>query len=113
MSSTVFAQMEGNAKQQETPKAIKLDEFERATNGYVKMKMDAFFADLSNSPAAQGYIINYGTKKEILKREKQLKIAITFRKYDAPGISFVRAGYIKVIKTVFWLVPPGAEPPTP
>ena len=113
MSSAVFAQTEENTQPQETPKAIKLDEFEKATNGYVKMIMDTFYVELNNNPAAQGYIINYGTAREIIKREKQIKVSIAFRKFDASRITFVRGGYLKVIKTDLWLVPPGAEPPTP
>ena len=34
MSSVAFAQTEENTEPQETPKAIKFDEFEKATNGY-------------------------------------------------------------------------------
>ncbi len=77
------------------------------------MKMDAFFVELSNNPAAQGYIINYGTDREIAKREKQIRNSITFRRYDASRITLVRGGNREVIKTDLWLVPPGAESPTP
>ena len=113
MSSVAFAQTEENTEPQETPKAIKFDEFEKASNGYVKMKMDAFFVELSNNPAAQGYIINYGTDREIAKREKQIRNSITFRRYDVSRITLVRGGNREVIKTDLWLVPPGAESPTP
>jgi len=112
-SSVAFAQTAENTEPRETPKAIKLDEFEKATNGYVKMIMDTFYIELNNNPAAQGYIINYGTDREIAKREKQIIASIAFRKLDAPRITFVRGGYRKVVKTDLWLVPPGAEPPTP
>ena len=113
MSSVAFAQTEENTEPQETPKAIKFDEFEKATTGYVKMKMDVFFVELRNNPAAQGYIINYGTDREIAKREKQIRNSITFRRYDASRITLVRGGNREVIKTDLWLVPPGAESPTP
>jgi len=113
MSSVAFAQTEENNKPSETPKATKFDEFEKATNGNVKMRMDAFFTELENNPAAQGYIINYGTDKEVAKREKQLRNSIIFRRYDASRITFVRGGYREVIKTDLWLVPPGAELPIP
>jgi hypothetical protein len=112
MSSVAFAQTEENTEPPETPKAIKFDEFEKATNGYVKMIMDTFFVELSNNPATQGFIINYGTEREIAKREKQIRVSIAFRKFDASRITFVRGEYRKVIKTDLWLVPPGAEPPT-
>ena len=113
MSSAVFAQTEENNKAQEPPKAIKSDEFQKATNGYVKMIMDSFFVELNNNPAAQGYIINYGTNKEVAKRERQLRNSIIFRHYDASRITFVRGEKVSKLKTVFWIVPRGAEPPSP
>ena len=45
LSAAAFAQTE------EKPKAVKVDEFERATNGYVKMKMDYFYVELNNNPS--------------------------------------------------------------
>ncbi|HVE55864.1 MAG TPA: hypothetical protein VNB22_03485 [Pyrinomonadaceae bacterium] len=107
MSTAAFAQTE------ETPKPVKFDEFETATNGYVKMKTDAFYVELENNPSSQGYIINYGTDREIVVREKQLRDAIDFRKFDAARITLVRGGFWKNIKTELWIVPPGAENPRP
>ena len=111
--SIAFAQTEENIESRETPKAFKVDEFEKATNGNVKMRMDSFYVELNNNPAAQGFIINYGNAKEIFKREKQIRNSITFRRHDDSRITLVRGGEREAIKTVFWLVPPGAEPPTP
>ena len=107
LSFTVLAQTE------EKPKAEKFDEFEAATNGYVKMRMDSFFTALSNNPIAQGYLINYGTDREIAMRERQLRNSIAFRKYDAARITFVRGGFWKNIKSELWIVPPGADNPKP
>ena len=113
MSPIAFAQAQENTEPQEFLQAIKFDEFEKATNGNVKMRMDAFFVELSNNPAAEGYIINYGTNKEVAKREKQVRNSIAFRRYHTLRITFVRGENREVIKTELWLVPPGAEPPTP
>ncbi len=107
MSSVAFAQTE------DKPKAIKFNEFETATGGYIKMNMDAFYIELANDPAAQGYIFNFGTDKEIAVREKQIVNAISFRKYDSSRVTMVKAGFWKVVKTEFWLVPAGAENPQP
>jgi hypothetical protein len=107
LSSMAFAQPE------ETPKAVKFDEFEKATNGYVKMKMDYFYTELNNNPASQGYIINYGTDREIIIREKQIRVSISWRKYDATRTTFVRGGFRDGVKSEFWMVPPGAENPLP
>lgn len=107
MSSVAFAQTAKN------PKAIKFAEFERATNGFVKMKMDAFLIELSNNPNAQVYIINYGTAREIASRETQLRNAINFYRSDSARITLVRGGFWKVVKTELWIVPSGADVPQP
>jgi hypothetical protein len=107
LSTMAFAQTE------ETPKAIKFDEFEKAANGYVKMKMDYFYTELSNNPSSQGYIINYGTDRETIIREKQIRTSIQWRRYDSARITFVRGGFRDGVKTELWIVPPGAETPVP
>ena len=80
----------------------------------VKARVDAFYIELNNNPNASGYIINYGTDKEIARREAQIKKAIKFRKYDPSRITMVRGGNTGVgAVSKFWLVPAGAENPAP
>ena len=80
----------------------------------VKAFVDAFYIQLNNDPSASGYIINYGTDKEIARRENQIRKAIAFRKYDITRITFVRGGNTgEGIITRYWFVPAGATPPTP
>ena len=107
MNSVVFSQTE------DKPKAIEFDEFETAANGYVKMKMDSFYLELTNNPNSQGYIFNFGTDKEIAMREKQIINAIRFRKFDSSRVTIVKAGFWKTVKTEIWIVPAGAENPQP
>ena len=69
---------------------------------------------LNNNPTAQGYIINYGTEKQIAAREKQIRNAITFLRLDASRVTLVRGGESGGdVRTVLWVVPAGATPPTP
>lgn len=110
-SAMCFAQNENPP--QELPVANKIEEFETATNGYVKMLMDSFYVELSNNPSSQGYIINYGLPRELSKRRVQIMNSIRFRKFDESRITFVDGGFRPKIKTEFWMVPFGAEPPTP
>jgi hypothetical protein len=112
MSSFVFAQTEDKTPVDPRPEAVKLEEFGKATNGFVKMLFDNFMAKLQADPTAQGYIINYGSNREIRIREKQIRNAIAFRRYDTARITIVRGGNEKVIRTQFWIVPAGAETPT-
>lgn len=106
MSSFAFAQTN------EKPQATKYDEFEAATNGNVKARMDAFFVELNNNPSAQGYVINYGIDREIVKREKQIRDSIRFRSFDASRLTFVNGGFRGIVQTQTWIVPSGAETPT-
>ena len=80
----------------------------------IKARVDAFYIELNNNPSASGYIINYGTDKEIARREAQIRKAIAFRKYDSSRITMVRGGNTGVgAVSKFWLVPAGAENPAP
>lgn len=105
-----FAQ---TAENQNKPEANKIAEFEMATDGYVKMMMDSYFIELSNNPASQGYIINYGLLRDLARRRTQFLKSIKFRNYDATRMTFVDSGFRPKIKSELWIVPPGAENPTP
>lgn len=98
------------------PKANLIDEFGKLPDDEVKARVDALYIALGNNPSAQGYIINYGTDKDIANRERQIQKAITFRKYDASRVTIVRGGPNPNgagVWTKFFLVPPGADNPTP
>lgn len=69
-----------------------LDEFGKLTNNEVIARVDALFVRLGNDPNLQGYIINYGTDKEVSARERQIQKAIAFRKYDLSRVTIVRGG---------------------
>ena len=92
-----------------------LDQFGKLPRDEVKARMDALFVGLGNEPNGQGYIINYGTDAEIAAREKIIREHIAFRKYDANRITFIRGGANPNggVWTKIWILPPGAEPPTP
>lgn len=80
----------------------------------VKAQIDAFYIALNNDPSSSGFIVNYGTAKEIAKREKQIEDAIKFRNYDRSRITLARGGNTGVgILTKYWLVPAGATTPAP
>ena len=99
------------------PSSILVDEFGNLPNGGLRARFDTFLIALGNQPNAQGYIVNYGTNKEITRREQLIRNQLTFRKYDASRITFVRGGANpngeSGVWTRLWVVPPGAEPPTP
>ena len=92
------------------------DEYEKLSAGKIKAKIAELFVLLGNEPNSQGYLINYGTDKEIAVREKQISNAITFLKYDASRVTVIRGGSNPNgggISTKVWIVPPGADNPQP
>lgn len=98
------------------PEARLFDEFGKLPDDEVKARIQNLYVELGNNPNSQGYIINYGTDKEITNRERQIRKAIDFLKLDASRVTLVRGGanpngtgvYTKV-----WIVPPGADNPQP
>lgn len=113
MNFAVFAQTQESPKQNDLHKAHISAEFGRITNEHIEALFDSFLAELANDKTAQGYIINYGSSREIARRERHIKSQITFREIDAKRITFIQGGISKEIKTEFWIVPEGAEPPKP
>jgi len=117
MGSVAFAQTQENKERKETDKAYIFAELRKANDYQVKKLFDEFdnrlMKDFGSKNELQGYIINYGTDKEIARREKQIRESITFRRIDSYRLTFVRAVNNGTLKTVFWIVPRGAEPPTP
>jgi hypothetical protein len=91
-----------------------VDRFNVLSNDDVKARVQNFFVELANDPTAQGYIINYGTARDITRREKQINDAIRFLRLDRSRITMVRGGETGgEVRTVFYVVPAGATPPTP
>lgn len=98
------------------PGSTLIDEFGKLSNDDVKARIDALYIQLGNNPNAQGYIINYGTDREVAAREKQIRDAINFRKYDPSRVTMVRGGANPNgagVWTKVFIVPPGADDPTP
>lgn len=90
------------------------DEYGAATDDDVKARVDGFYTQLNNSPNAQGYIIIYGTPAQIKRRRAQIVKAINFRKYDASRVTFIEGPDNGTgVNTKFYLVPAGADKPTP
>jgi hypothetical protein len=96
------------------PEARLINEFGNIPADQVRAQLDIFFQELQNNPQAQGYIINYGTDREINARERLIRNHIAFRQFDANRITMVRGGDQGTgINTRLYLVPPGADNPIP
>ncbi|HEY0457651.1 MAG TPA: hypothetical protein VGC97_00785 [Pyrinomonadaceae bacterium] len=100
------------------PRARLIDEFGKLPDDEVKARIDALYIELGNDPQARGYIINYGTDKEIANRERQIQKAIAFKKYDPTRVTIVRGGAAAPngqpgVWTRVYVVPAGADNPQP
>lgn len=107
----LIAAFTGAIAAQTGPKALKFAEF-----GYIKakdleQKMSDFRGALLRDTSNQGYIIIYGTPAEISARKLILRSMPVI--YDDPTrITFVDGRGTRV-RTILWIVPPGATPPSP
>lgn len=94
------------------PDPRRVDEFGKMPNDDVKNRLDSFFNELNADPSSKGYIINYGTAKEAARLEKLINDHIRFRSFDASRITMVRGAGTDT-NTQLWVVPAGADNPTP
>ena len=96
------------------PRTEEFDTFENIQNDDVKARLDLFFSRIQNDPNATGYIINYGTPREITRRAKVINDYIRFRSQDPSRYVLVNGGDQGTgIKTRLVIVPSGADLPTP
>lgn len=96
------------------PIGCPFDDFGRLSKYDVYARIQNLYVALDGYTGAQGYIINYGTEKEIIDRKIQIKKAIEFLNLDANRVTMIRAGdRERGIRSIVWIAPPGAEPPTP
>jgi hypothetical protein len=111
---TLTGQETGSVQAKPEPRLF--DEFGPLSNDDVKARIQNLYVELGNNPGAQGYIINYGTDREVARREKQIRDAITFLNLDASRVTLVNGGANpngKGVYTKVWIVPPGADNPQP
>jgi hypothetical protein len=100
---------------QDKPIAVLVDEFGPLSNDDIRSRLDTFFAELSNNPNNQGYIINYGTDRQIAARERLITNHIAFRNFDRSRITLVNGGASAdgQPRTKLYRIPPGADNPAP
>lgn len=97
------------------PIPLLIDEFGRQTNGSIKARLDSSLAELRNNRNNQGYIIVYGTDREMAARERLIINHIKIRAFPRDRMTIVRGGVHPegTVYTKLYRVPPGAENPAP
>lgn len=84
---------------------------EKANKTRLKETTRDFQKELEKMPEHQGYIINFGTEKEVARREKIINNFIISSKFNGSRITIVRGSNTGKGRTVFYLIPK-AEPPS-
>jgi len=102
----------GAAPPEIKPEAWIFKEVGRATKSVLVRSMNAVINESFKLDGHQTYIINYGTQAQVAQRERWVRNAISFRRFDASRITLVNGG-AGPVRTVMWLVPPGAANPMP
>lgn len=106
-SSTVFTQTEVKKD------AYKFFEYQKISNKLLSEKINSLCSE-SIKTKWIGFIINYGTPREITARNWQIKKNYSCRQeFPEPRIIFFDGGKNGKSRTEFWIVPPGAKPPIP
>ncbi len=95
--------------------SVLIDELGRLPNRALRTRLNKFFTELSNHPNNQGYIIVYGTEKEMVSREQFIAKEVMFGNFDRSRITIVRGGRHPegIVYTRLYRVPPGASNPAP
>jgi hypothetical protein len=111
--------------------ARKFDEFSDVNCEDEKARLDNFANELQNNPDVQGYVVFYGGKRHrnpnyhnsglVLPRRGEARArAARLKPYlrenrgiDANRIVVVNGGYRDQWAAELWIVPKGANPPTP
>jgi len=82
-------------------------------------RFDTFLLELHQNPSLSGYVIFYNGRNvlpayyESSVYEQLFSNHVSFRGFDRKRITVVRGGFRDSVSTQLWVVPPGADPPTP
>lgn len=109
----------------QTPEAVEkktaflLDEFGKAGDCDFGARIDNLFIRLNENQGSIGYVIFYHGADQLPAEvgsslnKKRFVMYLNFRRYDASRVVFIDGSFRNTISTELWIVPPGAEPPTP
>jgi hypothetical protein len=102
----------------ETPSSTELDRFDFTNNDALKARLDNFVLALQAQPDAQAYIIVYGKPGNKAQDGNRLgTLALDYltrnKGIDPRRVIIVNGGNRPTAAFELYLVPPGADPPTP
>jgi hypothetical protein len=88
------------------PSPILFDEFGKVKDNLLQKRLSALGDTLEQNAGAQAYFVNYGSAKDVEKREASIRSMFGA---NASKAVFVNGGVEKDVRTRVWVVPPGAE----
>jgi hypothetical protein len=99
-------------------RAFLVDSVEKYNVSYISMKFDVFLNMLHDNPSVTGYIIGYSgrgnnDRVEANRALESFRRLMAFRRLDSSRLKLIDGGFREYTSADFWLVPPGAEPPSP
>lgn len=95
------------------PRITIVDGFTKVSNSVISEKVKNLTDKINNEPSATAYIITCGSSIEISSREKLINEYIKIQKITPNKFVFLSNSDGKELRTIFYLVPPGATPPFP
>lgn len=114
-----FAQEFSQPEIFQSEKSEKIDEFGQIGECDFGARLDHLMITLQEKPNATGYLIFYQGKDVLPARyesnfnERRARNHLQFRRFDPSRLVFVNGGFREEQATELWIVPDGAEPPTP
>jgi hypothetical protein len=90
--------------------SLLFDEFRKIKKDELEKRIEKFQSELIKVSSSTGYIVNYGSSKQIAEREILIRSFIKHCGYDGCRIVFVDGGTESEIRTRLWIVPAGADP---
>lgn len=114
-----FAQEILQSEDFQSEKSEKIDEFGQVSECDLGARLDHLLITLQEKASAKGYIINYQGKDVLPARyesnliERRIRNYLRLRNFDLSRLILIDGGFREEQATEIWVVPGGAEPPTP
>ena len=102
--SFAFAQQTENLNGNTKP--ILVDEFNNLTDAELKEKFIEFETKINKKKGSTAYVVNYGSAKDVAKRERVIRDVIKKEGlFHYGGLVIINGGFEKEILTRFWIIP--------
>lgn len=96
------------------PESVRFAECNNCPEAGLKQILKSFYEKVRDGDGLAGYVILYGSPREMERLKQRILRNLTFRDpYDPPRVTFVYAPTKGKGRADFWIVPQGAAKPNP